>query len=119
MVALEGSDSKTCFGARVPGIGFHAHGTLFLHAGLLHGPLMGSSRAAGTARPFVHVCAEPIQAPDRRVPADYSYSDKEQYLQIALRAQSESVNSYSVLCLGLQTFLDSRKLARTAASQNA
>lgn len=48
----------------------------------------------------------------RRVPADYSHSDKQNYIQIAVRAQSESVNEYAILCLGLQAFLASRRLAR-------
>ena len=50
------------------------------------------------------------------MPADYTHSDKEHYLQIAMRAQTEGVSTYSILCLGLQSYLQARKLAAKNSS---
>ena len=118
MLALEGADAKPRFGARILWIGFHAHWAFFAHVWLFHGPLVWATatRIALTAR---RSHAEKQEEAVRRVPADYSHSDKEHYIQIAMRAQSEQVNSYSVLCMGLQSYLASRKLARTLSTETS
>lgn len=49
------------------------------------------------------------------MPGCFDDEDREVYRAIAKRAQSESVHTYTVLCLGLQSYLASRKLC--AASE--
>jgi len=41
----------------------------------------------------------------RALPADFSTDDRRAYEEIAHRARTEAVNTYTVLCLGLQAYL--------------
>ena len=52
-----------------------------------------------------------LPPPTRLIPEDLANGDNRRaFLEIAERARVERVNSYSVLCLGLQSYLDAQHL---------
>ena len=48
--------------------------------------------------------------PVRRVPENLGDVGRKEYLAIAKRAQAEAVHEYTMLCIGLQTYISERKL---------
>ena len=55
-----------------------------------------------------------FREPRKRVPEQLDTDGRESYIQIATRAQAEAVNRYTVLALGLQAYMNSRRASERA-----
>tara|TARA_X000001036_G_scaffold220850_1_gene206704 strand:+ start:189 stop:491 length:303 start_codon:yes stop_codon:yes gene_type:complete len=71
----------------------------------------GALKAVAAARHAV--AARP--PPTLPVPPDFTNDNRRSYLDIARRAQAHQVHGYTVMALGLQTFLRLREVAARAA----
>lgn len=86
-----------------------AHRALFRFLCLARSRL---TRLDSLSRAFAHgVAGEIVTPPRRQIPVTFQNSDRLAYLEIAQRAQVELVNGYTVLCLGLQSFLAAKRIS--------